>query len=280
MGDRMKIPLPKSTYELKIVLVGTQHPGNLGAVCRAMLNHGFTSLRLVNPVCSVDNEEARNRAKHAGTILDEATIFSDWDTAVEDCSLVVGTSGKREVGSKVLFRHFLLPWEFAEKVRDFDGKVALVFGEEGVGLATDELEKCDYLLTLPTWEGYPIVNLSQAVGHCVYELHRDRVINGSKVHGVNKERVLTPELRVILRQAMKEFGQSLPGDDVRAAQVTDVLERVVLRGMPLDVEAQRLLGALVDSTTALQKLNDDEDWINNRRKRVKPSNSPKTSESL
>ena len=116
MGDRMDLPLPKSAYELNIVLVGTQHPGNLGAVCRAMLNYGYTSLRLVNPSCSVDDEEARNRAKHAGSILDDATVYSDWDKATEDCSLVVGTSGKREVGSKVLFRHFLLPWEFAEKI--------------------------------------------------------------------------------------------------------------------------------------------------------------------
>ncbi len=66
MGDRMDVPLPKSNYELDIVLVGISHPGNLGAVCRAMLNHGFISLSLVNPECSVDDEEARNRAKHPG----------------------------------------------------------------------------------------------------------------------------------------------------------------------------------------------------------------------
>ena len=280
MGDRMDIPLPSSVYELNIVLVGTSHPGNLGAICRTMLNHGFTNLRLVNPQCSVDDEEARNRAKHAGSILDSTEVFTDFESAVSDCSLVVGTSGKREVGSKILFRHFVLPWEFSDKIRDFEGKVALVFGEEGKGLSTEDLEKCDYLLTLPTWEGYPIANLSQAVGHCVYELHRDRVISGTKVHGVKKERVITPELRVILKQAIEEFANSLPGDEIRSSQISDVLERVVLRGMPLDVEAQRLLSAFVDSTTALQKLNNDEDWLRNRRKRVTPSNSPKTSESL
>ena len=90
-------------------------------------------------------------------------------------------------------------------LRDFEGKVSLVFGEEGKGLSTEDLDRCDFLLTLPTWEGYPIANLSQAVGHCVYELHRDRVIQGENVKGVQKERALTPELRRILKQSIAEF---------------------------------------------------------------------------
>ena len=148
MGDRLDVPLPVSTYELEIVLVGINHPGNLGAVCRTMLNHGFTNLVLVNPNCSIDDEEARNRAKHSGIVLDNANIVSTFDEAIENSSLVVGTSGKREVGSKILKRHFILPWEFSEKLRDYHGKVSLVFGEEGKGLSTEDLDKCDLLLTL------------------------------------------------------------------------------------------------------------------------------------
>ena len=75
MGDRLDVDLPNSTYELDIILVGINHPGNLGAVCRAMLNHGFAKLSLVNPECSVDDDEARNRAKHSGRILDNVTIY-------------------------------------------------------------------------------------------------------------------------------------------------------------------------------------------------------------
>ena len=148
MGDRLDVPLPQSNYELDIVLVGINHPGNLGAVCRTMLNHGFNRLSLVNPVCSLDDEEARNRAKHSGQILDDARIYSSLEEATAESSLVVGTSGKREVGSKVLKRHFVLPWEFAEMLRGIDGKVSLVFGEEGKGLSAEELDMCDILLTL------------------------------------------------------------------------------------------------------------------------------------
>lgn len=269
MGDRMDIPLPKSDYELDIVLVGVNHPGNLGAICRTMLNHGYDKLSLVNPNCSPEDEEARNRAKHSGRILDTASVHVSLDDAIASSSLVVGTSGKREVGSKVLRRHFVLPWEFAEMLREFNGKVSLVFGEEGKGLSTDDLEKCDILLTLPTWEGYPIANLSQAVGHCVYELHRDRVIHGTMIKGVEKERTLNPELRKILKQSIEEFAASLDSD--KNDLIGDVFDRVILRGLPIDSEAERLIGSFVQAATALQKLSDNDNWKRQRRKRVSPT---------
>ena len=277
MGDRLDVPLPDSIYELDIILVGINHPGNLGAVCRAMLNHGFAKLSLVNPKCSVDDEEARNRAKHSGRILDEATIYTSLQDAISDASLVVGTSGKREVGSKVLKRHFVLPWEFAERIRTLEGRVALVFGEEGKGLSTEELEMCDILLTLPTWEGYPIANLSQSVGHCVYELHRDRVKHGVPILGVDKNRAINPQLRQILKQSIDEFADSIDSDINEL--IADVFDRVIMRGLPIDSEAERMIGSLVQATTALQKVSGDDEWKRERRKRVTPSSKPKTSES-
>ena len=274
MGDRLNVPLPNSNYNLDIVLVGINHPGNLGAICRTMLNHGFDKLSMVNPNCSPDDEEARNRAKHSGRILDTARIYDSLEGAVSDSSLVIGTSGKREVGSKVLKRHFVLPWEFAEMLRDFDGKVSLIFGEEGKGLSTDDLDRCDFLLTLPTWEGYPIANLSQAVGHCVYELHRDRVINGEAVKGVLKERVLSPQLRKILKQSITDFCESLDGD--KKDLISDVYDRVILRGLPIDSEAERMIGAFVQGATALQKQSGDENWRRERRKRIRPDDNSKS----
>ena len=271
MGDRLNVPLPKANYQLDIVLVGINHPGNLGAICRTMLNHGFDKLSLVNPNCSPDDEEARNRAKHSGRILDTTRIYNSLEDAVSDSSLVIGTSGKREVGSKVLKRHFVLPWEFAEMLRDFDGKVSLIFGEEGKGLSTNDLDRCDLLLTLPTWEGYPIANLSQAVGHCVYELHRDRVINGENVKGVRKERSLSPQLRKILKQSITEFCGSLDGD--KTDLISDVYDRVILRGLPIDSEAERMIGAFVQGATALQKQSGDLNWQRERRKRVRPEDN-------
>ena len=89
--------------------------------------------------------------------------------------MTIGTSGKREIGAKTTFRHFTYPWEMAERLESFTESVSLVFGEEGMGLSTESLALCDFLVTLPTWEGYPIANLSHAVNACVYELHRSTV---------------------------------------------------------------------------------------------------------
>ena len=148
MGDRSELPLPKSNYSLTVVLIGVTHPGNLGAVCRAMLNYGFVQLRLVQPQCDPDDIEARNRAKHAGRVLDHCTVHDTLEQATNDASLIIGTSGKREIGSKTNFRHFVYPWELAERLEQYVGDVCLVFGEEGKGMSTEDLAKCDFLVTL------------------------------------------------------------------------------------------------------------------------------------
>ena len=64
MGDRLKLELPKSPFELVIILVGTTHPGNLGAICRCMLNYGYENLRLVNPRCDIGDIEKINIKKN------------------------------------------------------------------------------------------------------------------------------------------------------------------------------------------------------------------------
>ena len=275
MGDRQRIPLPSRTYSLHIVLVGATHPGNLGAVCRTMLNYGFTSLRLVNPQCTPDDVEARNRAKHAGRILDSCTVHASIEDATADCSMLVGTSGKREIGAKTNFRHFTYPWEMAERLETFDGAIALVFGEEGKGLSTKSLGMCDFLVTLPTWEGYPIANLSHAVNACVYELHRRTVLTSQGTDSgvpdiVPLERSLNPILRSILNKGINEFGAALPGNDERRESFAQNLRRSIMRSMPTEDEATRLIGGILDATTALQYVWGNDGWKSQRRRKITP----------
>jgi TrmH family RNA methyltransferase len=239
-----------------------------------MLNFGFTSLRLIEPLCSPADEEARNRAKHAGAILDDCQIYDGWDSALSDISVAIGTSGKRESGEKTLFRHFIQPWELAEKIDHVSGKVALIFGEEGMGLSTDELQQCDMLMTIPTWEGYPICNLSHAVALSLYELNRSIIADGQVESGdplaqnLQLTRAISPDMRRLLRNSIDEFAAALDGDENKRAMVADNLRRTILRGLPIDNEAQRLIGAFVEATTALQKLADDARWRNSRRRRL------------
>ena len=171
MGDYRKVPLPPRNENLCIVLVNPGHDGNIGAVARSMLNFGITDLRVVGR-SGEWSEEARNRAKNAQLVLNSAKLVNTIADATSDCSVVIGTSGKREDGNKTVLRHFLLPEELPERLSGTDGRVAMVFGPEDKGLLNEELRMCDLLVTIPTWEGYPILNLSHAVSIICFNWYR------------------------------------------------------------------------------------------------------------
>ena len=273
LGERMDIPLPGGTFSISVILVGVSHPGNLGAICRTMLNYGFDDLRLVNPKCDKDDGDTRARAKHSKRVLEQATVHDDLRGATQDCSLVLGTSGKREIGAKTLFRHFMYPWEMVERLQETNMNIALVFGEEGKGLSTEDLSACDAFVTLPTWEGYPIANLSHAVNALLYEIQRHRVITTQGLDDglpdiVPLERHISPPLRTTLVESIEQFANELPGKDERKDSVNQTLKRTLLRSMPTEDEATRIIGGLVDGTTALQHANDKPEWINKRRRKI------------
>lgn len=274
MGDRLPLDLPEGKVEFVIVLVGVSHPGNLGAICRTMLNYGYVDLRLVNPKCSVDDDETRARAKHAQRILDEVKVYTSLGEAVTDCRAVVGTSGKREVGDKTLFRHYVYPWDMVDREEKAGGRVALVFGEEGKGLSREDLSACDYFVTLPTWEGYPIANLSHAVNALIYEAHRSRVLAGQGTDGgmpdiVPLSQVLQPNVRQALLEAIHQFATSMNGPEERLESIEHTLKRTLLKGTPSNEESTRLIGAFVEATSALEFSNNDPYWKKEHRRRLR-----------
>jgi TrmH family RNA methyltransferase len=200
-------------------------------------------------------------------------VFSSFNEAVADCSVVVGTSGKREVGSKTQMRHFVYPWEFSERISSQTETVALVFGEEGKGLAEEDLLNCDYLVTLPTWEGYPITNLSHAVHTLTYELHRNRVISNQGKEDalpsiVPLERGISAEQRIVLRKAIMDISKNLPGGDERKKSFGHSMIRSLQRSGLLRDEANRMIGGLVDSATALAFASGNDEWRASRRRKV------------
>ena len=136
MGGRLGIEPPPSSQDICIVLVNPKYEGNIGAVARSMLNFGINDLRVVGRDDHW-SDEARNRAKHAQTILDSCTNYETLADATSDCSVVAGTSGKREIGDKISFRHFILPEELPRRLDGVSGKVAFIFGPEDIGLTND-----------------------------------------------------------------------------------------------------------------------------------------------
>ena len=249
MGGREPILLPDHTDRVSIVLVNPHHDGNIGAVARTMLNFGFTDLRIVGH-SGEWSQDVRNRAKHAQNVIDDIGVFETLSDAISDSSLVIGTSGKREIGDRTELRHFLLPEELPEQLDGVEGKIALVFGPEGVGLLNDELRACDLLVIIPTWEGYPILNLSHAVTVICYAWFTqstDVITAGAE------ERLLSPELRNRFRQEVHRLSRNVPTRDHRRSGIEETLLRVILRGLPKDEEIHRILSVISESADAFEE---------------------------
>lgn len=154
---------------VKVVLVRPEHPGNVGAVARAMANFGFTQLVLVNPVCDHLSDEALGRSKHAKTILKNTVVIDTLDDT--GCDWLVATSGK--LGSdENIPRLPLQPWQVAGRIANIkERSIGLVFGPESKGLLNEEVEVCDSFISIPTNPAYPVLNLSHAVSVVLYELY-------------------------------------------------------------------------------------------------------------
>ena len=150
-----------------VVLVEPEYEINMGMAARAMNNFGVTKLVLVRPK-RAPGFEARKYAKHSESILDRAKTVATLDEAVAGCDAVVGTTGAVSRFNRHL-KNCVSIAEVRGKLLRGD-KVALVFGNEGIGLSESDLEKCDFISTIPTSARQPILNLSHAVAVVLYEL--------------------------------------------------------------------------------------------------------------
>ncbi len=153
-----------------VVLVETQGALNLGSVCRAMGNFGIADLRLVNPQVDPLGHESYKMAVKAAPVLEAARNFPDLASALDDCSLAIGTT--RRTGK--YREEFLFPDQMATLCQGLSsqGRIALVFGREDRGLHTDELDLCQRFLTIATDDAVPSMNLAQSVAVCLYELYK------------------------------------------------------------------------------------------------------------
>jgi tRNA (cytidine32/uridine32-2'-O)-methyltransferase len=152
---------------IRIVLVHTTHPGNIGGVARAMKNMGIGRLYLVKPKTFPD-DQAVWRAASAGDVLDNAVVVETLEEAVADCGFVVGTSAR---GRRIPWP-LVNPRDCAQQVspRLIKNQVAFVFGREDRGLTNEELQRCNLHVHIPTNEEYSSLNLAMAVQVICYEM--------------------------------------------------------------------------------------------------------------
>ncbi len=227
---------------LRVVLVATRNPLNIGAAARAMSNFGVRRLRVVNPY-EVAFREAKSAVGAAG-LLAKAEQYASVAEAVADCRLVVGTTaaGRRELQHRL---RRLDEGARAMKRQLKAGPVALLFGSERVGLSNQELSHCHWVMRIPTREEHGSMNLGQAVAVCLYELVRTRKTTAAKTAPGKKEKTSATSgeverLTQMLLEVLRASGYVKP----RTVAAEEKLRRLVRR-MELNAnDAEVWLGML------------------------------------
>ncbi len=156
-------------FPIRIVLVDSSHPGNIGAVARAMKNMGLRHLHLVRPR-EFPHAEATARASGADDVLAAAVVCDSVGAALEGCGLVLATTSRgRDHYHRVFDVREAAQRAVAEAA---SAPVALLFGAERTGLTNDDLRNAHGLLRIPTSDEYASLNLAMAVQVVSYELLR------------------------------------------------------------------------------------------------------------
>ncbi len=226
---------------LRVVLVEPLYEGNVGSVARAMKNFGFHDLALVKP-CPIEDFGCA-MASHARDVLQMSRNFSSLSEALADANLVVGTTGKRLEDARHHLRlHLrvpcLSPAQLAAKLQGKDGTVALLLGREDCGLNSEELALCDMLVSIPTSDEYPVMNLSHSAAVLFYELsQKDEGTSGSvEMAGRESLDLLQERTKSLLSEV------SYPLHKVEFTLL--MLRRILGRAELTEREARTLLGLI------------------------------------
>ncbi|OUS38171.1 tRNA (cytosine(32)/uridine(32)-2'-O)-methyltransferase TrmJ ['Osedax' symbiont bacterium Rs2_46_30_T18] len=232
---------------IRIVLINTFHPGNIGAAARALKNMGLSNLYLVDPV-DFPHDEAVSRAAGAQDVLENAVVVSSLQEAISDCQLVIGTSARN--------RTFDLPLldvkDCANKIlgESTQGNVAILFGRESKGLLNEELSLCNFHLFIPTNPEYPVLNISQAIQLVSYEIwlaSQEQTTIASSEYPLHKEMAMFYQH---LEQVLRKAHFLIPQHEGRAMQK---LQRFFNRSRPEKQELGMLRGVL----SSIEKRIDD-----------------------
>ncbi len=226
---------------VRIVLVGTTHPGNIGAAARAMKNMCLERLWLVRPR-HFPNAEATARASGADDLLDRAVVCANLDDALTGCRLVVGSSARiRSVQWPMLE-----PRACAEKLNaEADaGQVALVFGRESSGLTNEELGRCHYLVHIPTNDAYSSLNLAAAVQVLVYEIYLASRVRTEKDAPILRDVASADAMQGFLQHLEQALLDLQFANPRQSRKLLQRLRRLYLRARPDRDELNILRGIL------------------------------------
>lgn len=233
---------------IRIVLVGTQHPGNIGAAARALKTMGLARLVLVAPE-QYPADEAFRRAAGADDLLARAEVLPTLAEAVADCRFVLGCTAR----SRRVALDELAPRDAAARVVELAGsdEVALVFGRERTGLTNEELQLCHAAVHIPANPEYSSLNLAAAVQVLAYELRLSLLaLDEQPLAAVTAPHEL-PASHAQMEGLFAQLGETLDDIDFHKGRAPDSamrkLRRVFLRANLNEQEVRLLRGILADA---------------------------------
>lgn len=168
----------RALERVRVVLIGTTHPGNIGSAARAMKTMGLSRLVLVEPKAPI-TAEALSMASSALDVLDAVRKVDDLDAALAGCRWVVGASARLRDAPHELMTFRQAADKTREELALGEGDVALVFGREHSGLTNAELGRCHAHMMIPANPEYSSLNLSQAVQVAAYEIRQAMLGEGA-----------------------------------------------------------------------------------------------------
>lgn len=232
--------MPRTELDrLRVVLVRTHNPLNMGAAARAMSNFGALRLRVVNPY-DVAFREARS-AMAAADLLKNAEEFSSVAEAVADCSLVIGTTAAENRELHHPLRRLEAGTKLIRRELQSRNNVALLFGSEKRGLLNEDLAHCHWLMRIPTRGEHGSMNLGQAVAVTLYELIRDPKGPSLATPAKRASAGEVERISSILLEALRESGYLKTSSSLSA---DDKIRRLVRRLQIPAEDAEVWLGIL------------------------------------
>ena len=231
-----------------VVFVEPESPGNIGFLARTMKNFGLTNLVLINP-CKLENE-SYYKAMHARDIVSNLETYYSLEEFLKakEIDSAIGTTGNAG-GSYNVARISISPEQLADSI-NYNGNLALIFGREGNGLSNQEISLCDVIVSIPTHDYYPVLNITHAAAIIFYEMFKRE-----KSYPVDRLEAASAAEKESLINCVDEIILKLGYPQHKSRNASLVFRRIIGRAFISEREAHTLKGTFRRIKVRIKEIN-------------------------
>ena len=231
-----------------VVFVEPESPGNIGFLARTMKNFGLLNLVLINP-CELKNESFY-QAMHARDVVSNAETYTSLEEflKIKEIDTAVATTGNAG-GSYNIARIAISPEQLADSI-NYNGNVSLIFGREGNGLSNQEISLCNVIVSIPTHDYYPVLNITHAAAIIFYEMFKRE-----KSYPVDRLEAATANEKDSLISYMDDIIIKLGYPEHKSKNASLVFNRIIGRAFISGREAHTLKGTLRRINLRIKEIN-------------------------